>query len=192
MRTRLVRGASVVEVMTGAIVMMLLTLGTMTLMVSGARSFQRTTTDITISEDNAQGIRRVVDAIRSGMSATITESGTRVAYVWPARSNANDSVTGERELISPLTSDGVARAFKVDFATGRLTDVATGTVLVRNIRSTDPDPQSATYNQAYQPFTLVSIGARRGVIVNLITAERVNGQLRYQRMKTTIMLRNVL
>jgi hypothetical protein len=180
-----------VEVVTGAVIMMLLTLGTMTLLVSGARSYERTSTDINIAEDNAQGMRRVADKLRSAMSATVTESGTRVTFSWPNRSNTNDPVTGEREITYPMAADGVARGFKVDFAAGTLTDTQTGTVLVRDIRSTDPDPQSTTYNQAYQPFTLTSVGARRGVVINLITAERVNGQLRYQRMKTTIMLRNV-
>ena len=184
------RGMSIIELITGASVMMLVTLGAAGLLVHGLRSFRQTTSDVTITYDNAQGLRRISEMIRESMSAGISETGTRIVFVRPAMSGVVDPITGEQELSFPVVSDGVARGYKVNFTNGTLFDTRTNTVHVRNIATRDPDPQSSTYGQTYQPFVFSSVGSRRVVLINLITAEQVNGRVRYQRMKNTVLLRN--
>lgn len=189
---RKIRGSSLTEVVIGAGVMMLLTLGTMSLLVSGLRYTTRTSTDLTLAQKNAQGARWVSELSRGAMSATISESGTRIAFTLPAVSNATDNYTGEKELTVPPTSDGVARGFKVDFAAGTLKDTRTNRVLVKNITSIDPDPASSTYGQTYTPFIFSQVGAKKVIMIQLITKDTSAGSVRYQRMKNTVLLRNTL
>lgn len=188
--TRRRKGSSLVEVVTGAGVMMLITLGTMSLMVSGLRYMTRTSSDLTLARKNAQGLRWVSELTRAAMSATISSSGTQIDFTTPAMATTTDAYTGEKELSYPVAGDNVARGFKVDFAAGTLKDTRTGRILVKNIASTDPDPNSSTYNQAYQPFTFSMVGSRKVIVIQLITKERITGTTRYQRMKNTVLLRN--
>lgn len=185
------RGSSLVEVMTGAGFMMLLTLGTMTMLVAGMQSFSRTSTDVTITQKNAQGVRKMAELMRGAMNATIDTDGTRVLFTMPAMSANTDPITGERELTFPTVSDGVVRGFQVNRAAGTLRDLRTNTVLVRNIATLDLEPTSSQYGQAYTPFVLSSVGSKRVVVMQLVTRERVAGTTRFQRMKNTVLLRNI-
>lgn len=184
------RGSSLVEVVTGAGIMMLLTLGTMTLMVSGLRYVTRTSTDLTLAAKNAQGLRWVSELSRGAMSATISANGTQVNFVLPAMATTTDTFTGEKEVSIPITSDNVTRGFKVDFAAGTLKDLRTGRTLVKNITSVDPDPASTNYNQTYVPFSYSQVGARKVIVIQLITKDKSGGTTRYQRMKNSVLLRN--
>src|SRR6478609_8527408 len=105
------RGSTIVEVITGAAVMMLLMLGTMSLFITGLASTARTTMDLTLSGKNAQGLRWVSEYARAAMSATITNNGNQVNFTVPASSGTTNAVTGEKELTYPETGDGVTRGF---------------------------------------------------------------------------------
>lgn len=183
-------GSSLVEVVCGAGLMMLITLGTMSLLVSGIRYMTRTTSDLTLAGKNALGLRYVSEYARQAMSATIVSNGNEVDFVTPVRSSVVDNFTGEKELTYPLTSDGVARGFKVDFTAGTMTDLHTGKVVVKNIASKDLDPSSSNYNQAYVPFSFSQVGAHKVIVIQVITKEKIAGATRYQRMKNTVLLRN--
>jgi hypothetical protein len=161
----------------------------MGLMISGLRSYNRTTTDINLDQPNAQAVRRITETLRGAMNVTITNSGRTITYTLPAMSTTNDPVTGEREVLLPLVSDGVTRTFTISTA-GVLTSNPGGRVLVRDISLTDPDTSSSTYNQSYAPFQLSPIGGGKAISITLITAATTNGQRRYTRMKTTALLRN--
>ena len=124
------------------------------------------------------------------MSVSITNEGKTLTYTLPKMSSAVDAVTGEKEIQIPVVSDGVTRTFNIDVSTGKLKDLVTGKTLVRNIRMTDPDPNSSQYNQTYSPFSVTTVGSQRAVTLNLITAENVLGNLRYARYKTTVVLHN--
>jgi hypothetical protein len=184
------RGSSIVEVVMGAGLMMLITLGTMSLLVSGLRYATRTTSDLTMSTKNAQALRWISELSRGAMTATITNAGSQINFALPKDSAVTDAYTGEKEVAYPLASDGVNRGFKVDFAAGTLTDLRTNRILVKNIASTDPDPSSTTYNQTYAPFQFSMVGARKVIVIQLIIKERVAGTTRYARMKNTVLLRN--
>jgi hypothetical protein len=184
------RGSTIIEVVTGAMLMMLITLGTMSLMTSGLRYMYRTNTDLTISGKNALGLRYVSEYARGALSATITNSGATVNFSSPSMSLTTDANTGERELTYPVVSDGVTRGFSVNFAAGTMTDLHTNKVIIQNITGTDPDPNSSTYNQAYQPFSFSMVGSHKVMIIEVITKQKVAGATRYSRMKNTVLLRN--
>jgi prepilin-type N-terminal cleavage/methylation domain-containing protein len=184
------RGFTLVELLSGISVMALVVLGSMTLLVNGLRSFNRTSVDVRITQQNAQAQRRISETIRQAMSVSISNGGATVNYTLPATSLIVDPVTGEKEHVQPLVSDGVARSFVVDWAAGTLKEMPSGRVLVRNITNKDPEAGSAQYNQAYVPFQLTTIGSYRAVTINLITRDTVSTQARWMRMKTTALVRN--
>ena len=184
------RGFSLAELMV-AMGMMAFTLGAVSsLFIFGLRSMQKTSTDTNLNQTNAQGMRRLSETLRQAMSVTITNEGRILTYTLPKMSSTVDAVTGEKELQIPVVGDGVTRSFSINTSTGKLTDLATGKVLIRNIRTTDPDPSSSQYNQNYAPFSLTTVGSQRAVTLNIITAENVLGNLRYARYKTTVVLHN--
>lgn len=170
--------------------MMLVTLGAVGLLVGGLQSFSRTSSDLTMTYDNSQGLRRVGENLREAINVTISESGSKIVFNRPALSSTADAITGEKEYIYPFTSDGVSRGYQVNFANGTVTDLQSGKVIVSNVASKDPDKNSTSYNQAYTPFTLTTVGTRKAIVMNLICAEKVGGSTRYQRMKVTYVLRN--
>jgi hypothetical protein len=184
------QGSSIVEVVTGAGLMMLITLGTMSLLVSGMRYMTRTSTDLTLSGKNAQGLRWVSEYARGAMSAAITNSGKAVSFTVPALSGTTDTNTGEKELTYPVTAASGTRGFSVDFGAGTMTDLHMNKVIMKNISGTDPDPNSSTYGQAYQPFSFSMVGSRKVIIIQVITKQNIAGTTRYTRMKNTVLLRN--
>jgi len=184
-------GSTLVEVVTGAGVMMLIMLGTLSLFVTGLTYMTRTSTDLTLSGKNAQALRWISEYARTAMSVTITNGGKQVNYSLPAVNATPNAFTGGKEPIYPLVSDGVTRGFAVDFVAGTLTDLHNNKVIAKNISATDPDPGSSTFNQAYVPFTLAQVGSHRAIVIQLICSQKVNGNLRYSRMKQTVLLRNI-
>lgn len=184
------RGSSMVEVLMGAILMMLLTLGTMSLLVSGLRYLKRTDGDVVNSGKNALGLRYISEYARAANTATISNSGSQINFTIPAISATTDTYTGEKELVYPMQSDGVTRGFKVDWSAGTLIDLRSNKVIAKNIASIDPDPKSTTYGQTYQPFSFSMVGSRKVIVIQLITRQRIAGSTRYTRMKNTVLLRN--
>src|SRR5947199_318679 len=57
--------------------------------------------------------------------------------------------------------------------------------------TSDPDPASSTYNQTYQPFSLLTMSTRRGVTFNLVTQQKTVPKYRYARMRTSVVLQNI-
>lgn len=187
MRTR--RGMSLAELMV-ALGMMALTIFTISSMfIFGLRTMQKTTSDTNLNQTNAQAMRRITETLRSAMSTTISNEGKMVTYTLPKLAAVADPTTGEKEFLIPLQSDGVTRSFYVT-TDGRMIDSATNRVLMKNIYLKDPDKSSTQYNQAYAPFSTVTVGSQRGLTINIIAAEDVLGDLRYARLKTTVVTHN--
>jgi Tfp pilus assembly protein PilW len=185
------RGFTIVELTAAMGIMLFVVFGTAAMMLTGLRTFGRTVDKTSANQDNAMTIRRISESIRGAMNVSLSTDGTQIQYTMPMRSNANDPITGEPELIHPLTSDGVVRGYTVSFTTGRLTDSQSGRVLLENIAGTDPDAGSSQYGQAYKPFQLTTIGSMRAVTINIITSTG-NGpeRKRHARMKSTALVRN--
>lgn len=186
------RGFTLIELTVGMGMLMLVVLGCATLMVSGLQSLNKTSVDANLGNDNAQGLRRVSEAIRGAVWVSVSTDGRTLSYSLPRMSTTTDPLTGERELVDPPVSDGVVRRFVVDFTAGTLTDMQSNRVLVRNIAATDPQPSSSLFNQAYPPFQLTTIGSMRAVSINLITRANAAGQARWVRLKTSAVIRNSL
>lgn len=183
------RAFTLIELLTGMSVMSIVLLGTMTLLVTGMKSFHKTSADVDISNQNANALRKVSETLRQSMSATISNSGKTITFNLP-KMGAVDPVTGEKELLEPLVSDGITRSYVVDFSTKRLIEYPGGRAIVRDISATDPQEGSSQYNSAYTPFQLTSIGSYRAITINLITTQTVVKDKRFIRMKTTAVVRN--
>jgi hypothetical protein len=184
------RGATLVELILGMSITVVVVLASAELLLSGLKSYNRTTVEVGLNNQNAQGLRRVSQSLREALAVTVSADGRRIDYTLPQRSAANNPVTGEREFIDPPVSDGVARHYVVNMTNGTLVDGVTGRVLVRNIVARDPQVGSSQFNQNYAPFQLTTIGSLRAVSINLITLDKANGKDRYARMKTAAVVRN--
>lgn len=187
MRTK--RGMSMAELSVALGIMALTVFTVASMFIFGLRAMQKTTSDTNLNQTNAQAMRRITETLRGAMATTITNEGRMITYTLPKMSPSADSITGEKELIVPLQSDGVTRSFYVT-TDGKLVDSVTGKTLIKNIRLKDPDPDSSQYNQNYAPFSTVTVGSQRGITINLITAEDVLGDLRFARLKTTVVTHN--
>jgi len=184
------RGMTLIELVTGMGLMALLVLGSMTLHAGTMRSLQTTTSDVTMTDQTSRALRKVAENIRQAVSVTTGTGGTSITYNLPAISSFVDPVTGEKEVSMPPASDGINRGYTVNFSAGTVSDSQTGQVLVRDVCSYDPDPNSTLYNKAYVPFQLVTIGTYKGVTINIITRDAKGLNPRTVRMKTTTILRN--
>ncbi len=188
MRTR--RGMTLIELLAGIFTMMLVVLGSLVMMVAGTQSFNVTNVDTDLNDKNAQGLRHVVQTIRSAYTVSVSTDGKTITYVLPKLNASNDALTGEQEYVTPLVGDGVNRTFVVDTTAGTLKDTSSGQTLVKNIIGTDPQVGSSTYGQTYKPFSLSAQGALQAVSINLICQDHVIEKVRFQRMKTTAIARN--
>ena len=180
---------TLVELLTGMSILSMVLLGTMTLLVTGLKSFRKTTTDVDITNSNANSVRKISETLRQAINVTISNSAKTVSINLP-RLGGVDPVTGEKELVEPIQSDGINRSYIVDFTAGTLKEMPSGRILIKNISPTDPEKGSAQHNLAYTPFQLTSIGSYRAVTVNLITSQKLVEMNRYTRMKTTAVVRN--
>ena len=181
-------GLSLVELMAASVILGMMLIGTLSLYLTCLRQYSKTRTGIDLSQQNSLGTRKVLDTLRSCMSATISADGKTLTYVMPALSDTADATTGEKEYKYPLVAVNAGNTFSV--SNGKLVDSTTGKTIVESIYATDPDPKSSQYGQAVAPFTFTTIGSRKGVCVNLITRKVVNGVETYVRMKNTVILRN--
>lgn len=183
------RGLSLTELIVSSSLMVFTLIGVLALMISGLRSFERTTSDINLTQPNSQAVRRISETLRQALTVSISVDGTRVDYVLPKVGTAIDAYTGEKELITPLEPDGVKRSFEVK--NGSLTSLPEKRLLLSGIDPVDPHTSSSQYKQTYRPFQSTTIGARNAVTINLITREDVNGKPRFTRMKSTVMVQNI-
>ena len=184
------KGFTLVEVMASMFVLGMIVLGSFALLTTGLAGFTRANTDAELSSTNARSMRHVVENLRNASSVTVSSSGLRVDYTLPLYTNSADAVTGEKEISVPVQSDGVARAYVVDFAKGTMTDTSTNKVVLTNISSVDLDPNSTLYKKAYSPFQLSSVGSVKALTVNLITTANVVSDKRFVRFKTTVIGHN--
>lgn len=184
------RAFTLVELLIGMGLMALLVLGSLTMFASSLRSLQRTTNDVTITDQNARALRKISESVRNATSVTVSSSGLVLTYTLPKMTTAVDPVTGEKEVVVPPVSDGITRSYTVDFTAGTLRDSQSNRVMVQDICRVDPDAGSTLYNQNYQPFQISSIDTHKAVTINLVTRDATSGQPRIMRMKTTAILRN--
>lgn len=180
---------TLVELLTGMTVMMFVILGSLSLLVTGMKSFKKTTIDVDITNQNSQAVRRMSETLRQAMNVTISNSGKTITFNLPKMGGV-DPVTGEKEVQDPLTSDGIARSYTVNFTTGTVVEQPGGRTLVRALAATDPQQGSSQYGQAYTPFQLTTFGSYRAVSINLITTQTLVNDVRKMRMKTTAIVRN--
>jgi type II secretory pathway pseudopilin PulG len=183
------KGFTFVELLLGVGLMAFIILGVLSLLITSLRSIERTTTDINLSQPNAQAVRRVSESIRQAMEVTISNSGNTISYRLPKMNATNDPATGEKELQIPLEWDGVNRSFSI--TNGNLVEMPGNRVLLRNISAVDPQPGSTQFNQSYSKFQLSNLGSQRAITINLITSRDVQGKTRYSRMRTTVVIQNL-
>lgn len=183
------RGVTLVELMAALSLILLTVSGAVGLTIGGLRSFQRTSSGIDMSESNARALRSVAQNLREAVSVAVSTDGTVIQYQMPQYSQTVDTITGERELLDPLQSDGVQREIRV--TGGQLIDGVTGKTLVRDVTLIDPDPTSSQYNQTYKPFQVGAVANTRAVTITIMTRTTLtSGSPLFWRLKTTVLLRN--
>lgn len=182
------RGFSLVEMMVSVSLFGLLGVGLLELYSGSLRFFAKTSSEVALANENSNAMRYVTSQLRPAISIQIQNNGNKIVYSLPQRTILPNPLTGERENVIPVVSDGVVRSFTV--TNGRLVDDVTGKVLARNISPVDPDPQSSQYNKIYAPFQLTTIGSRKAVTVTLISARKTSQFDKNTRMKDTVILRN--
>jgi hypothetical protein len=163
--------------------------GTLSLFVTGLKSYNKTTNDLNMTQPNAQAIRHMCENLRQAMSISLSNNGNTINFTLPAMTGSTDPVTGEKEFQVPLVSDGTSRSYAV--TNGNLVENPGGRILLKGISTIDPDPSSALYKQTYQPFVISMAGTREAVTLNLITSCIVNTKTRFSKMKTTVVLQNI-
>lgn len=183
------RGFSLSELMVGVGLFSFALFGTLSLLITGLRSYLRTTTDLNNSQPNSQAIRHVVENIRQAMTVSASTDGKTLTFTLPKRATTPDAVTGELEYAYPVVSDGVARSYTI--TSGKLVENPGGIVVLKGISTVDPDSNSTLYNAAYKPFTISQVGARTAVTVNFITSAKVIGKTRFSKAKTTVLVQNI-
>ena len=183
------RAFTLAETVVGLSLFLVVLMASLAMITSGLKSFQRNTVDMTNATPEAQAIRRIQENVRSAMTISITNNGNTLTYTLPAKSATTDPITGEVEYKTPMVSDGTNRSYTV--SNGKLVQQPGGRTLLKNITLIDPDPTSSTYNQTYQPFTLLTMSTRRGVTINLVTSQKTVPKTRYARMKTSVVLQNI-
>lgn len=177
------------ELLVGMSLFMMLLMGTLTLLISGLNSYGKTTTDVNVDQPASQALRRISETLRPAMSVTLDAATNKLSFKLPQKTLSPSSYTGEKEYIVPLVADATNYYYQVK--DGKLYEFPGGRVLLTNIESVDPDPQSSQYNQPVTPFQSTTIGAARCVTLNFITADTFKGVKRYSRLKTTVILENV-
>ncbi len=182
-------GFTLVELMTGMGVMSIVLLGSITLLSTGLKSFQKTSSDVVMTNQNANALRKISETLRQAINVTITNSGRTITYTLP-KLGPVDPLTGEKELVEPIQGDGVMRSFNVDFTTGKLIAGPGNITLISKLSPKDMQVGSSQYNQTYVPFQLTTIGSYRAITITLITTDTVITDKRYMRMKTTAVVRN--
>lgn len=185
------KGFTLVEMMTSTVIMGFVIIGSLGLLTTGLKSFRRTTTDANLNSTNAQAVRKICENLKSAISISVSNNGTKIDYVLPKVSTVKDASTGEFEFMVPVQSDGVARAYVVDFTAGTVTDTVTNKAILKKLAKTDPDKASTQYGQAYSPFLVTTSGSIRAVTVNLVAIERLIDEDRYTRYKTTVIAHNI-
>jgi len=185
------RGFTIVESIIGVILFTIVSLAGLALMIQGTTEFQMTSSETNLNNENAQGIRYVTQKLRNAMSVSITNGGAQITYVVPKMSDTVNAVTGEKELVYPLTSDGLTHTMTVNYVTGKLTDNFTGQTIVRDVQKLDPEKSSSQYGLVYQPFQLGTIGSKKSVTITLITLDTIGAKTRYVRLKSSVLLRNL-
>ncbi len=184
------RGFTLTEMVSATTLIFMVVAGTVALMISASQGLGNSVAADKSVIQTAQGMRYMSEVLRSAMSVTINENGSRIDYVLPKRATTNDAATGEKELLDPLVSDGVARSFVASWTTFRVYDSVTSKTLSRKLHRTDPESTSSQYGRNYHVFQMTTIGSAKAVTITLVTREQVGTQFKTVRLKTTTLLRN--
>lgn len=182
------RGFTLAELLASMVAFVMALGATFALQINASKSMTRVQSDMNVQTRSSQAMRRITDTLRQAMTVTLSSDGKTVTYTLPKLTTATDIVTGEKELVYPMVSDGVTRSFVVSGS--NLISNPGGRILVRNISSIDPQTGSTQYNKVYNPFQSTTIGSRRAITVTLICSEVANGKVRYARMKSTVLIQN--
>jgi len=163
--------------------------GSLGLIITGLGSFTRSTVDLGNDEPTSQTIRKITENIRQAISVSVTNSGNTLNYTLPKMSTSADPVTGEKEYVMPLVSDGVARSYTISGA--NLVEQPSGRTLLGGLTSRDPDHSSGQFNQTYAPCVSQAAGNRQAITITLISSAMADRRIRFSKQKTTVALQNI-
>jgi hypothetical protein len=181
---RLIRGTTLVELLTASTMTVLVVGGAVGVLLLGLTSWARGQGRIMAETDSQKAVRIISQELREAMVVTVDSNGLGLTYRMPSLdSNGNYITPAEYDLVSRrielsgtnlnIVTSGVSRT------------VCTGVILT--------DPQSAGGTGTYKIFT-----APPGTVTRQITIQVVTERNNYRAVKVTsrtretIYLRNVL
>ncbi len=186
------RGFTLPEVLVGSTLMSLLILYSLSLLTNTLRTMQKTDSRVEMSDKSANVLRKISEDLRAAFSVTVSSDGRTLTFTQPKLATTNDSVTGEKEFLTPIQSDGIIRNYTVNSSgqlrywegTGSQKTILTGILLK------DPDPQSSKYNQDYNNFQFTKVGNRVAIQITLLTERNSFAGKQSNRMTALTFLRN--
>lgn len=179
---RLVRGTTLVETLTAAIMTVLVLSGAVAVLLYGLTSWARGEGRIMAETDSEKAIRFVSEKLREAMSISVDANGLGLTYQLP-----QTDVNGN--YITPQVWDGVVRRIELDGTTlnlvtaGKARPICTGIILT--------DPLSSTGTGVYEIFTSPADAITRQVTVEVVTQRNNKAVNVTSRDRETIYLRNV-
>ncbi len=169
----------------------LLLLLTLSIFTSGLSHFQKTDTRLALSQTGALAMRRITEDLRSAISVSVAPDGRSMTYELPLLSGAVDPVTGEREYVVPIQSDGIVRSFYEESDVLYYQVAADDPfILAEGVSATDPDEGSIYFGLSYPIFEFETVGTSSGIRVTLIGQEDLGRSIEVSRMSSFVKLQD--
>jgi hypothetical protein len=174
------RGATLLEVVTGAGISAFTLIGGVGCFIAGMMSWLKGVGSMDAISKSQNSVKLISQQLREAMSVTLNADGTKVTYELPQK-----DVSGSYVL--PLASDGVSRSFYVQNGNLIQTTGGSSRTVTNNILSTDP----AT-NSTYQIFSANSGTVTRQVVITLVTSRQgFRNNWTPSRSRESVYLRNI-
>ena len=177
------RGATMVEVVTGAAITTLVLFGSTAAMISGMNSWARGQGKIDADSQSQKAVRVISMELRQAMTVTVDSNGLGLTYRLPSKDANGD-------YIIPVVWDNIYR--RIEYSNGVI-KILTGEnnhVICRNVILTDPFSTGGV--ASYKIFTAGSGAITRQLVVMIAT--RTNGARTENvtgRVRESIYLRNI-
>lgn len=174
------RGATLLEVVTGASLSAFTLVGGVACFIAGMMSWLKGVGAMDSISKSQDSVKLMSQQLREAMTVSISTDSYTVTYSLPKKDESGS-------YILPLVTDGVTRQFSV--SNGNLTQTigSTTRTVTKNVLTTDP----AT-NSTYSVFTANNGDITRQVIITLVTSKQgFRNNWTPSRSRESVFLRNV-
>lgn len=174
------RGATLLEVVTGAGISVVTLVGGVACFMAGMMSWMKGVGAMDSLSKSQDSVRLIASQLREAMSVSISSDGQSVTYSLPLKDESGSYVL-------PLASDGVTRSFALTNGSLTQTIGSTTRTLTTNVLTTDPATSST-----YKVFTANNGDVTRQVVITLVTSKQgFRNNWTPSRSRECVYLRNV-